>query len=136
MPPKRRNKSVPVVNPADSPSREVVVLALQQGIDPGPAAHSAHPGVFREWEAHFNATGSSSGFTPSPRRPPQAGHPASESLSQQNTPTQANFITSGLAEHARIESSILKRPHEASPRTPSVRVSKQSNVSVNGLRDQ
>jgi hypothetical protein len=119
MPPKRRNKSAPVVNPADSPSHEDAMLALQQGIDPGLAARSAHPGVFREWEAHFKATGSSSGFTPSPCRSPQAGLPVSESSSQQNTPTQANFITSGLAEHARIESSILKWPHEASPRTPS-----------------
>jgi hypothetical protein len=114
MPPKRRNKSAPVVNPADSPSQEVVVLTLQQGISPGQAACLAHPGVFWEWEAHFKATGSSTGFTPVPRRSPQAGHPVSESLSQQNTPTQANFITSGLAEHARIESSILKWPHEAS----------------------
>jgi hypothetical protein len=58
MSPKRRNKSAPVVNPADSPSREDVMLALQQGIDPGLAACSAHPGVFQEWEAHFKATGS------------------------------------------------------------------------------
>jgi hypothetical protein len=119
MPPKRRNKSAPVVNPADSPSREEVVVALQQGINPGLNARSAHPGVFREWEAHYNATGSTSGFTPSPRRSPQAGLPVSGSASQQTTPVQANFITAGLAEHARIESSILKRPLEVSPRTPS-----------------
>jgi hypothetical protein len=39
--------------------------------------------------------------------------------SQHEAPPPLNFITSGLAEHAQIESSILKRPREPSPRSPS-----------------